>query len=76
MDAKIPHTKNVRSRTNFKSVMIENVNPDSILVATTDEPKMFTGPEVKRTSDYGNREDQNRCASSPNFTFKCAPGPT
>ena len=76
VDAKIPDTKNVRSRTSFKRVMIENVNPNSILVATTDEPIMFTGPQVKRTSDYGNREEQNRCASSPNFVFNCAPGPT
>ena len=76
VDAKIPDTKDVRSHTNFKSVMIENVKPNSILVATTGEPKMFTGPKVKRTSDYGNGEDQNRCASSPNFTFKYAPGPT
>ena len=70
VDAKIPDTKNVRSRTNCKSVMTENFNPNSVLAATTDESKMFTGPQVNRTSDYGNREEQNRCASSPNFTSR------
>ena len=70
VDAKIPDTRNVRSSTNCKSVMNGNVNLNSVLVATTDETKMFRGPQENRTSDYGNREERKRCASSPNFTSR------